>query len=105
MSRPLLLALLFVLTAFSRCSDPRPPGTRPEPKPGDRVQFRGTLSEDVDCRLLKLDDGSVYSLSHRLPSYINGTRVCVVGTILETSHCLAQPTIDVQQVKGWSSCP
>lgn len=105
MSRPLLLIVLIVAAMFSRCDEPHPPAPKPKPRPGDRVELRGTLSDDVDCRLFKLDDGTVYSLSARLPSYINGTRLCIVGTISETSQCLAQPTIEVQQVKAWSSCP
>jgi hypothetical protein len=105
MSRSLLLVLLFVLAMFSRCDEPHPPAPHPKPKPGDRVELRGTLSDDVDCRLFKLDDGTVYSLSVRLPSYLNGTRICIVGTVAEASQCLTQPMIEVSQVKAWSSCP
>jgi hypothetical protein len=106
MLRPLIVPLLFVLAMFSRCDEPRSPASRPaDPRPGDRVQLRGTLSDDVDCRLLKLDDGRVYSLSARMPGYINGTRVCIVGTMAEASQCLTLPMVEVQQVKPWSSCP
>jgi hypothetical protein len=105
MARPLLLVLLFVLAMISRCDEPRPPAPPPRPKPGDRVELRGTLSDDVDCRLFKLDDGTVYSLNVRLPSYINGTRLCIVGNIAEATQCLTQPMIEVQQVKAWSACP
>jgi hypothetical protein len=105
MLRNVLLGALLVIALFSRCEPPRPPAPKPPPKPGDRVQIRGTLGEDVDCRLLRCDDGSVYSLNVRLSNYINGTRVCIHGSILEASQCLTLPTIEVQQVRPWSSCP
>ena len=100
-----LLVLMMVIAAFSRCDSPHPSTQKKVPQIGDSVKLRGTLSEDVDCRLLKCDDGNTYSLSVRLPSYINGTRLCVYGTIIETTNCLVQPSIDVQSVRAWSSCP
>ena len=105
MPRIPLLILMLVLAAFSRCDAPRPATHKKAPLIGDFVKLRGTLSEDVDCRLLKCDDGQTYSLSVRLPNYINGTRLCVHGTLIETTQCLVQPSIDVQSVRAWSSCP
>ena len=105
MSRIPMLVLMVVLAMFSRCDTPHPATEKKAPQVGDFVKLRGTLSEDVDCRLLKCDDGSSYSLSVRLPNYINGTRLCVQGTIIETTQCLVQPSIDVQSVRAWSSCP
>jgi hypothetical protein len=69
------------------------------------VRIRGTLGEDVDCRLLRTESGHTYSLSARLPGYLNGAKVCVHGTIAETSQCLTQPMLEVQAVRPWSSCP
>jgi len=103
--RHALIAIMLVLAAVSRCDDPRPPAPKAEPKPGDFVRIRGTLSEDVDCRLLRTDDGRAYSLSVKLPAYVNGSKVCIHGTIAETSQCLTQPMIEVQSVRPWSSCP
>ncbi len=73
--------------------------------PGEFIKIRGTLGEDVDCRLLKCDDGRTYSLSVRLPQYRNGTRLCIHGTVVEVSQCMLQPSIEVQTVRPWSSCP
>ncbi|NOT35704.1 MAG: hypothetical protein HOP12_16305 [Candidatus Eisenbacteria bacterium] len=124
MIRPTAALLALVLAAVSRCSSsaPLPPphdaggSTRPSgaakssrsaslPRPGDNVKLRGVLSEDVDCRLLKAENGETYSLSSKLPSLLNGSRVCVHGTISEVSQCLTQPSIEVSQVRNWSSCP
>ena len=100
-----LLFLMALLAVFSRCDSPHPATEKPKPVAGEFVKVHGTLSEDVDCRLLKCDDGSVYSLTTRLPSYINGTRICVHGTIIETTQCLVQPSIEVQSIRSWESCP
>ncbi len=103
--RPLCLALVLAVGLGSRCEEPRPRAPRPEPQPGEYVRIRGTLGEDVDCRLLRADGGRTYSLSARLPGYLNGAKVCVYGTIAETSQCLTQPMLEVQTVRPWSSCP
>jgi hypothetical protein len=97
--------LILGLAAAARCDDPRPPAPKPPPRAGDFVKIRGTLAEDVDCRLLRVEDGSVYSLNLRLPNYLNGARLCIHGTIAEVSQCMTQPTIEVQSVRAWSSCP
>lgn len=44
-------------------------------------------------------------LSVRLPNVLNGQRVCIRGTIRETSQCLTQPAIEVTMVRPPSSCP
>ena len=105
MPRFTLLVLMMVVAMFSRCDSPHPAAEKAAPRIGDYVQLRGTLSEDVDCRLFKCDDGTVYSLTSSLANYINGTRLCVRGTLIETTQCLVQPTIEVQSVRAWSSCP
>ena len=105
MIRPLIAASLLVLAAASRCDDARPPAPKPPPRPGDTVKLRGVIKEDVDCRLFRADGGAVYSLSVRLPNLVNGERVCIQGTIMETSQCLTQPTIEVTMVRHWSACP
>jgi hypothetical protein len=94
-----------LLVAASRCVPPLPALPPAEPGPGDPVRIRGRLDEDVDCRLLRAEGGKVYSLSERLPNYRNGARVCVHGTIAVVSHCLHTPTIEVGQIRPWSSCP
>jgi hypothetical protein len=103
--RPLIATTLLVLAAATRCDEARPPAPRPPPRPGDAVKLRGVLGEDVDCRLFRADGGTVYSLSVRVPNVVNGERVCIQGTILETSQCLTQPTIEVTAVRHWSACP
>ncbi len=105
--RPLLLMMLVLATAIARCSEPRSPlADKPKPQVGDEVQLRGTIGEDVDCKLLRLDDGTVYSLTGRVPTTLrSGQRVCVGGTLVATSQCLTQPSIEVETVGNWSSCP
>jgi hypothetical protein len=104
--RALLAATILVVAAVSRCEAPAPPppGPPPEPRPGEFVRVRGRLAEDVDCRLLKAEDGRTYSLTERLPQYRNGTRLCVYGTIATVSQCMQAPTIEVQQLRPYSSC-
>jgi hypothetical protein len=99
------LALIVAAVVGSRCDSPRGPIDRPAPKAGDFVKLRGTLGDDVDCRLLKVDDGRVYSLSVRVPRLINGSKVCIHGTVAEVSQCLTQPMIEVESVRPWTSCP
>jgi hypothetical protein len=99
-----LIALSFV-ASVSRCDGPNPRLPSPDPKPGDEVHIRGILDDDVDCRLLRADGGKVYSLSERLRNYRAGTRLCVHGTIAEVSQCIHGPTIDVSEIRPWSSCP
>ena len=103
--RSALMLVLCVLASIARCDPPAPHLPPPEPKPGDFVRIRGSLDEDVDCRLLRAEGGKVYSLSERLPNYRNGARVCIHGTIATVSQCLHAPSIDVEQIRSWSSCP
>jgi hypothetical protein len=103
--RSTLLAVLALVASLTRCDSPTPHLPPPEPRPGDVVRIRGTLDEDVDCRLLRAEGGKVYSLTERLRNYRDGTRLCVHGTIVEASPCMHSPTIDVSQVRPWSSCP
>lgn len=103
--RPLLIAALLALAAISRCDEPAiPPPPPREPRPGEFVRLRGRIGEDVDCRLLRAEDGRTYSLSERLPNLRNGVRVCVHGTIAEVSQCMQGPTIEVEQIRPYTSC-
>ena len=103
--RSTLLVVLSLMASLTRCDPPTPRLPPPEPRPGDFVRIRGTLDEDVDCRLLRAEGGRVYSLTERLRNYRDGTRLCVHGTIVEVSPCMHMPTIDVSQIRPWSSCP
>jgi hypothetical protein len=100
-----LLTLMLWIASVSRCDQPAPAPPPREPRPGDFVKLRGTLSEDVDCRLLRVDGGHTYSLSVRLPGYRNGTKVCIHGTVAEATQCMTGPMIEVQSIGPWSSCP
>ena len=106
MVRLLTVLCLVVLLLGARCDSPHITSEpRREPRPGDFVKMRGTLGEDVDCRLFRPDGGGVYSLSVKLPQYINGSKVCIHGSVAEVSQCLTTPMIEVTQVRPWSSCP
>ena len=106
MSRLAMLLALLLAVGVSHCDDARSNAERLKPAIGDSVKLRGTIAEDVDCPLLRLDDGSAYSLTGRLPRGIrSGERVCVHGTVVATSQCLTQPTIEVEALGAWSSCP
>ena len=101
----LLTAILWLALAAScdESGEATPPP--PDPKPGDTVRLRGTLGEDVDCRLFRADGGQTYSLSGQLRGYANGSKLCIYGTVAEASHCLTTPMIDVRSVRPWASCP
>ena len=103
--RPALFLTLWLLASVSRCEPPPRRLPPPDPRPGEFVRIRGALDEDVDCRLLRAEGGKVYSLSERLPRYRNGARVCIHGTIALVSQCLHSPSIEVEQIRSWSSCP
>ena len=103
--RPALLIVLSLMASPTRCDAPAPHVPPPDAGPGDHVRIRGTLDQDVDCRLLRAEGGRVYSLSERLANYRDGTRLCVHGTIAEVSQCMHSPTIEVSQIRPWSSCP
>jgi hypothetical protein len=102
--RTALIVALYVLASTGRCDAPVPGPPPPEPRPGDAVEIRGRLDEDVDCRLLRAESGKVYSLNERLPNLRDGSRVCVVGTIAVVSQCMRAPTIEVTQIRPYSSC-
>ena len=102
--RTALVLALYLLASAGRCDAPAPGLPPPEPKPGDSVEIRGRLDEDVDCRLLRAEGGKVYSLSERLPNLRDGARVCVYGTIALVPQCITTPTIEVIQIRQWSSC-
>jgi hypothetical protein len=97
--------ILWVAAAGFRCDDPNPPAPQPDPKVGDSVRLRGTLGEDVDCRVFRAESGRTYSLNVRMRGYANGAKLCIYGTVTEGSHCITTPTLDVQSVRAWSSCP
>lgn len=99
-----LAVILYLLASVGRCDAPAPGLPPPDPMPGDAVQIRGRLADDVDCRLLRAEGGKVYSLSERLPNYRDGARVCVHGTIAIVSQCLHTPSIEISQIRSWSSC-
>jgi hypothetical protein len=103
MRRAFLAALVWMDLAGGCTPSPRaaPP---PDPRPGDSVHVRGRLDADVDCRLLRTEEGKVYSLSVRLPNLLDGTQVCIFGTISQVSQCMHSPSIDVEQVRPWSAC-
>ena len=101
----LLMWIFWVAIAGFRCDDPNPPAPKPDPKPGESVKLRGTLGEDVDCRLFRTEGGTTYSLNVRLRNYPNGTKLCIFGSVAEASACMTSPSLDVQSVRAWSSCP
>jgi uncharacterized protein DUF5818 len=101
------LPLLLLVASLCGCA-PQPVRTAPldtPPRAGDFVRLRGTLSEDVDCRLFRADDGRTYSLSVRLPRMTNGTKVCIYGTLSDATQCLRTPMIEVESVRAWGACP
>jgi len=107
--RPLPVLLLFA-PLFATLLGCAPQAARPAPldappRVGDFVRLRGTLSEDVDCRLFRSDDGRLYSLSVRLPRMTNGTKLCIFGTLTDATQCLRTPMIEVESVRAWSACP
>src|SRR5262245_15434001 len=97
--------VIWLLASASRCDGPKSAEERPEPKSGDFVRLRGTLDEDVDCRVLHVEAGRTYSLSTRLSNYRDGARLCIHGTVLDATQCMRSPMIEVQSVRSWSSCP
>jgi len=105
MRKAFLVAIVLMNLTGGCASSPKPSTVPPsDPRPGDAVHVRGRLDADVDCRLLRTEEGKVYSLSERFPNLRDGTRICVFGTIAQVSQCMHSPSIDVEQVRSWSSC-
>ena len=101
----LLIGILWLAVA-ARCDEPRAPEPPPrDPKPGESVKLRGTLGEDVDCRLFRSEAGKTYSIAGTLRGLPNGSKICLYATVAEASQCLTTPTLEVQSVRPWSSCP
>lgn len=96
--------VVIVLVVFLGCSSPPAPPVVVDPKPGDSVRVRGTLDTDVDCRLLRTEDGKVFSLSIPLRNLLDGSRICVYGTVSQATQCMHTPGIDVDQIRPWSAC-
>ena len=103
MPRAVLLIVLFVLLAPARCGREAPAVDAP-PRIGDHVMIRGTLGDDVDCRLFRSDAGESYSLSARLRAYANGASLCIEGTLTDATGCIQSPMIDVVRVRPASQC-
>jgi hypothetical protein len=104
MPRAVLLIALFVLAAPARCGREAAPAADELPRIGDHVMVRGTLGDDVDCRLFRSDGGVTYSLSARLRGYANGAKLCIEGTLTDATGCIQSPMIDVQRVRPASQC-
>jgi len=58
-----------------------------------------------DCRLLRADNGQVYSLSSKLPRLENGDRVCLRATLTKNTGCMHAPMIEVSEVFSEDQCP
>ncbi len=74
---------------------PKPPFF-PNPPGQNRVNVVGTLTnQGVECRMLRADNGVVYSLTGLPWGYRPGDRVRVRGEIAEMSTCMQGQTIRV----------
>jgi hypothetical protein len=104
MPRAILFLALLLLAAPQRCGHESPPPLDAPPRIGDHVRLRGTLGDDVDCRLFRSDAGPTYSLSVRLNRYANGTKLCIEGTLTDATGCIQSPMIDVQRLFPPSQC-
>jgi hypothetical protein len=101
-----VMLFMLAIAGESRCNGvPAAPAGSRSWRPGDEVRLRGTLDEDVDCRLLRADNGRVYSLSLRLPRWRNGDRICIRGTLTQSTGCLHSPTVEISDVYPAEDCP
>jgi len=65
------------------------------------VSVRGTLTnQGVECRTLRADDGTLYSLTGNLGPFVSGDRVDVTGRTASISTCQQGTTIDVTSIRS-----
>ena len=101
-----VMTVVLMLAGESQCGHvPARSSSARSWRPGDEVRLRGVLDEDVDCRLLRAENGQTYSLSVRLARWSNGERVCLHGTLTQNSSCLHSPTIEVTEILPADRCP
>lgn len=74
--------------------------------PGEHVALRGALAEGTECPMLVLDDGRRVSLTGERAGHAVGARVCVRGTVVEMSICMAgEATVSIESIGPESDCP
>jgi hypothetical protein len=91
----LSLALL-ISVGFGRDNAARPKAQE-TPK---TVVVVGTLTDEgVECRALRAEDGTLYTLVGELKGFKTGDKVRVVGQRVEVSTCMQGTTLSVKNIK------
>jgi hypothetical protein len=77
--------------------------TRPEAQAQERpktVVVVGKLTDEgVECRALRAEDGTLYTLVGDLKDFKTGDKVRVVGERVEISTCMQGTTLSVKNIK------
>ena len=91
----LVLGLHLAAVAAAHDASHLPPSTR-----GESVTVTGTLTDEgVECRALRADDGTLFTLTGDLKTFKTGDRVTVTGTRAEVSICMQGTTIAVKTIE------
>ncbi len=93
-----LTALFAAALAMGGCAHSRPAA--------GPLTIRGELANGVECPLLLARDGRRYSVTGSLGAFKVGDSVCIRGTIVETSICMAgDATVAIETIGPEADCP
>ena len=73
--------------------------------PDKVVTVTGTITDEgVECLAMRDDEDKLYTLTGSLGEYGPGDKVCVKGTLAETSFCMQGVTIVVEWIGPADEC-
>ena len=93
------VSIAVALTVCACASSPAAP-REVTPNPDTNVvKVQGELTNaGVECRAMRADNGSVYTLLGDLKGFKAGDRVAVEGTPVQISFCMQGTTLQVTQI-------
>lgn len=75
-------------------------------KPARVITIQGALTQGAECPIVITSDGHRYSVTGSLGTFHMGDRVCIRGTVIEASICMAgEATVSIEAIGAENDCP